>query len=88
MACQCFGEEIRESTEPLGKGQLLVGQVASLLWYMEKSCGYGKMNDRDRSRPVTIPFKVDRQVLVLHSTPGKRSKRQTGVRSVKRISKR
>jgi hypothetical protein len=88
MACQCFGEEVKESIEPLGKGQMLIGQVASLLWYMEKSSGYGKMNDRDRSRPLTIPFRVDRQVLVLHSTPRKRSKRLTAGRSLTRISKR
>lgn len=75
MFCHCFGEETKESTLELGKYRILIGRISSLLWYMEYSSGYGKMINRDRSQPITIPFKVNRQVLVLN-TPFK-SKRGT-----------
>lgn len=78
MFCHCFGEESKESTLELGKYRTLIGRISSLLWYMEYSSGYGTMIKRDRSLPITMPFKVDRQVLVLNpATKGMSSKRTT-----------
>jgi hypothetical protein len=84
MSCQCFGEETKEfvtANDSFGKQQRrrgeLVGRVASLLWHMENSAGYEKMSNRDRSRPVTVPFKANHQMLVL-SEGRRRDGRGTG----------
>lgn len=76
MSSQCFGEESKElvtANDSLGKQQRrrgeLVGRIASLLWHMDNSSGYEKMINRDRSRPVTVPFKVNHQMLVLSNRP-------------------